>query len=514
MNMHSDTKWDYQRFLQNMEIERYDGRSEYDIARVLMAGRTDCIAEIVESMESDDFYDAGIQKIFETVKGDYLAGNTFEGSEQFSHITTTYFDIFNGKNLPLNPSFAGSVMDFMNTKAVPEEKKMRMCMASVKNKRLLRDTLFGLYTAADMCVHDGMGIEKAYSYLTEMLWNRETRRSEDGDIEIDEFADLITDTLVEFSKKKVREKRTINLGWRKFQRCVGGLGIEELCIVSARSGDGKSAFALNVAADVGVLQKIPVLYINSELSNEQMAMRYTSYAAHLDSRKIRGGEYAENENIDQRVFNKVMLASKVYRKGALKFKRIPDLQIANIERAIRSDCMKRGTKLVIVDYLGRMDITKTSGVKDLQEWQIMRLAANRLKTLAQKYETCVIMCCQLTDQGTLQGSKAMKNECDMWLSINRLKENDDIFKNKRLIDIFPYNTFIDIEKARNVSDATSMLFRYEGAMMRFCDSEEKIKDMIDENKKYGNYASQLMSDEEYNLLKGRINSNAFVRGFQ
>jgi replicative DNA helicase len=161
--------------------------------------------------------------------------------------------------------------------------------------------------------------------------------------------------------------------------------------------------------------------------------------------------------------------------------------------------------MVIVDYIGRMDITKTAGVKDLQEWQIMRLAANRLKTLAQKYHVCVIMVCQLTDEGSLQGSKAMKNEADMWLSINRLREPDDSYKGKRLAEIFPYNTFVNIEKARGVSDTGAMAFRYEGAMMRFCDTPQAVLHMIEENDKYGEgYSNSILSKEELQGLKNMI----------
>jgi hypothetical protein len=214
--------------------------------------------------------------------------------------------------------------------------------------------------------------------------------------------------------------------------------------------------------------------------------------------------------VNEKVSKAVQFAANKYYESALLFKRIPDLQLSNIEKAIRTDCMERQTKLVIVDYLGRMDITKFGGAKDLQEWQIMRLAANRLKTLAQKYHVCIIMVCQLSDEGSLQGSKAMKNEADMWLSINRLKNGNDTYANKHLVDIEPYNTFINIEKARNVNDNSCILVRYEGAMMRFCDTAEKIKDMVEKNgvykDKFKDYTNQMLNDREASNLQTTINA--------
>lgn len=75
---------------------------------------------------------------------------------------------------------------------------------------------------------------------------------------------------------------------------------------------------------------------------------------------------------------------------------------------------------------------------------------------------------------------------------------------RRLVDIAPYNTFIKIEKARNVSDVAAVKFRFEGAMMRFCDTDESIVKMIERNGAYGKYANTLISTEDYNMLKNRI----------
>jgi hypothetical protein len=245
-----------------------------------------------------------------------------------------------------------------------------------------------------------------------------------------------------------------------------------------------------------------------------LTARYLSNMAYIDSRKIREGGYYDkysDTKLNAEVEKAIREASEKYYKSSLLFATIPDLQLANIEKIIRNDCQERNTRLIIVDYIGRMDITKVGGVRDLQEWQIMRLAANRLKTLAQKYQVCIIMVAQLNDEGALQGSKAMKNEADMWLSINRLKENDDKFNGKRLADIFPYNTFVNIEKARSVSDNSFVTFRYEGSMMRFTDSLTGIKEMIDKNAAYGDrYKNDLMTDAEYDQLKTMINFNSRV----
>lgn len=505
--MHKDTKQDYEHFLKNLKIETHDVHAEYRLGRVLLCGKMRQVTQVLDGLGADDIYDMAIQVIYKTAKEDFDNGGMLEGFNRFCHLTTTYFDRLNGKNLHLdisNRDEIANIVNFSDEEKVPDEEETKVCIRMVKNRKHMRDMITKLYTAVDMVTHEDNGVDKALDYMRDVLLSHETEREKAEDISKFDFAGKMMDIVYEYNDKDKREQKTINMPWKKFQYIVGGFGAEELVIVSAKSGQGKSAFALNIAVEVGVTQRIPVLYINSELSNEQMVTRYLSYTAYLDSRKIREGKYADDKDetkVTEKVFEAITAASESYYKSELLFKRIPDLQLSNIEQAIRQDCADRQTRLIIVDYIGRMDITRAAGVKDLQEWQIMRLAANRLKTLAQKYHVCIIMVAQLTDDGALQGSKAMKNEADMWLSINRLKNPDDRYDNKRLEDIFPYNTFLNVEKARNVNDSALITFRYEGAMMRFCDTVDGIIDMVNRNAEYGEkYANQIFSKDEYETL--------------
>ena len=510
MLMHKATQQDYVHFLQNMKVPYKDITSEYILGHALMTGSYAQITTIVDKMEADDFYDLAMRIVYNSVKEDLDEGGSYEGQEHFTHIMTLFIDRFKAENFHFDVSNRtyDSVMQFYWGEP-PKDDVILASIAIVKKKRAMRDMIENLYLSLDMCTNEDNGVEKAYSFLGELVFSHETEQAKAENISKLKFAESMTDLLYEYNDASKRNTKTINMPWPKFQRVVGGFGAEELVIVSAKSGQGKSAFSLNIGIEAGVTQKIPTLYINSELSNEQMIERYLSYTCYLDSRRIREGRYYDEsaeKKVNEKVYDAVRVAAEKYYTSQLLFKRIPDLQLNNIEKAIRTDCVERHTRLVIVDYLGRMDITKFAGVKDLQEWQIMRLAANRLKTLAQKYHVCIIMVCQLTDEGTLQGSRAIKNEADMWLSINRLKTNDDTYMRKRLIDIAPYNTFINIEKARNINDTSAIKVRYEGAMMRFCDTAQKIKEMVLNNREYGKYANELLSKNDADVLETVINA--------
>lgn len=506
MALHRDIKQEYIRFLQNMNVTDKDIPSEYILAHVLMAGKAEQIQEILDNMDVEDFWDLGVQIIYNTVKEEAEQGNISSGKEQYLNIHSKHIDRFKNFHVNTDNKNYTDITNFFLIDEAPDEAEMKACMQVVKEKRQMRDLIYNLYTAVDLCTHEDNGIEKAYCFLSDIVYTREMANEKEEGISKYAYAEGMTNLLYEYNDKEKRKEKTINLPWKKFQKAIGGLGMEDLVIVSARSGEGKSALTLDIAVEVGVTQGIPTLYINSELSDEQIIERYLSYTCYIDSWKIREGKYYDEMaelKVNERVYEAVRESAEKYYKSQLLFRRIPDLQLSNIEKSIRTDCMERKTRLVIVDYLGRMDITKST--RDLQEWQILRLAAVRMKTLAQKYHVCIIMVCQLTDEGTLQGSKSIKNECDLWLSINRLKTNDDKYMNKRLVDISPYNTFIKIEKARNVSDTSCLMVRYDGAMMRFSDTAEKIQETVSRNARYGKFANKLLTDQENDDLRIALN---------
>lgn len=484
--MHGDTIEDYRRLTD--DVKQCDLDSEFKLIAGLFSPHMDIVSDIAARMEPEDFYDVAFRSAFEIVKGEIEKNGLGEDSAAWGIVMSVKYSEQLSK-LPWNTNVIASYKNLIGY--VVGKVEVDACIKQVKQKRELRELLAGLFECVDACRHNQDNNETAYAIMQELLFNRRNETQEET-ISAFDFASGMLGVFYDGIDETKRKERTVNLRWRKFQRNCGGLGAENLVIVSAPSGKGKSAFALNIAENVGVTQDIPTLYINSELSNEQMQMRMDSLMAYVDSRKIAEGEYSEDGIAYEPVEKEIKKAAETFRKKSLLFQKIPDLQLSNIESALRKDANERRTRLVIVDYLGRMDVMRTAGRKDLQEWQILKMAAMRLKTLAIKYKLCIVMVAQLTDDGHLQGSRGMKNECDLWLNIERLKKED--------LNSFPYNTLVQVMKTRNSEDEISMKFRYDGCMMRFNDSVAGIKEMIDNNRRYGKYANEIMTESEYKRL--------------
>ena len=86
-------------------------------------------------------------------------------------------------------------------------------------------------------------------------------------------------------------------GFTKLDEITAGLQRENLIVVAARPGGGKTSWAVNVAVHAA-MRKIPVLIFSLEMSKYELMERMLSAEARIDSGKIKRGflEYADWKN--------------------------------------------------------------------------------------------------------------------------------------------------------------------------------------------------------------------------
>lgn len=257
-----------------------------------------------------------------------------------------------------------------------------------------------------------------------------------------------------------RKASVINLSFGSINRAIGGFEKGDLIILSAESGAGKSAFSMNIARDVGVTQKRPCLYMNSEMTTEQQQLRWASFLSGVSHSAIRAGEITDDGYVLISNSLNQMLYSQLYTLN------MPDMQIGNVLSEIRLLHKKFNLEMVIVDYIGRMD---TMNIKDnAKEWQLMLNSARKLKTLATELNVVIIMVAQLTkDGGSLAQGSYMKHEADLWVNICRWKNQEALQKN------YPWNCFLEVRKARNVDTNTGLRMYFHGDTLAFTDKEEQ-----------------------------------------
>ena len=336
-----------------------------------------------------------------------------------------------------------------------------------------------LITEAD----NGKSPDEIYSYMEQTLADRTATGVKRTLLTPEDMGMLMVTATDERMDKEERDKSAIFTSYKKLNEFTGGFERGDLIILSAASGSGKSAFAINLVRDIGYTQKKTVLYLNSEMSDKQQARRYASMLAQVSHSAIRNGLPFKQDERGEPILDKwgapipcdehakVVHAAESFYKSKIYTVTIPDLQLSNVVAEIKKVKERYGCDLAVVDYIGRMD-TMNSG--DLSEWQVMEHAARTLKTLAQSENIVVIMVAQLAANGqSLAKASNMKNEADLWLNLQR-------FSNEQRLNNMPdveevWNSFIEFRKARNVESGKKILLHFHGDTLTFTDDRVKAR---------------------------------------
>ncbi|HBQ87542.1 MAG TPA: DNA helicase [Syntrophomonas sp.] len=245
----------------------------------------------------------------------------------------------------------------------------------------------------------------------------------------------------------------------------------DLILLGAQTGHGKTAFALNTANAVCVAAGQPALYVNTEMSRQQIAYRWGAILAGIPLQKIRTGSLT-NEELSQ-----VQAAFKRLADSGFYTSTIPNLTPDKLQILARKAKLQHDIQFLIVDYIGRMEKRDLK----LQEWQVLEDIVRACKVMGQNLEIAVMVLVQLNSDGSLQGAKRMKNECDLMLQLLPLDvdDGDDVdkrraeFQRKYKKTYEPgFNYYLRIDKSRDSESGVSIPLVFDKARQQIREAQE------------------------------------------
>ena len=177
-----------------------------------------------------------------------------------------------------------------------------------------------------------------------------------------------------------KECETVATGFQQLDHLTGGLRTGQICTVAARPGMGKTAFAVSLLRNIGVVQKVPTAYFSLESSEWEIKERLkASITGRLESVPKPSEEMMDVMNmigfryrdVDQEAIQSIEEAP-VWIEGDL------EADIDEIVRRMEQLRQESHVRLVIVDsisllMLGRNQMEQTQAIKKLYQ------TAGRLK---------------------------------------------------------------------------------------------------------------------------------------
>ncbi|MGI6139445.1 MAG: replicative DNA helicase [Candidatus Hydrogenedentales bacterium] len=207
--------------------------------------------------------------------------------------------------------------------------------------------------------------------------------------------------------------------YTELDRKLSGLQRSDMIILAARPSVGKTAFALNIAANVALEGK-SVLLFSLEMAKEQLVQRLLCMVGGVDSNRLRNGFLADRE------FPNVQKAAAKLTKAKIFIDESAGLTPLELRSKARRQASQAPLDLIIIDY---MQLMHASGRIENRQNEIS-LISRSIKALARELSVPIVTLSQLSreaekdDRGMpklahLRESGAIEQDADVVLILSR-----------------------------------------------------------------------------------------------
>ena len=271
------------------------------------------------------------------------------------------------------------------------------------------------------------------------------------------FKEIVVDTS-NILEKKIKEgskfKNRYMTGIFDLDSATNGLHEEELTIIGARPGTGKTTIALKIAYNIAI-EGVKVAIVSLEMSDIQLTQKMISRLARVDSNNIRNGILTEEE------LEKVSEATtKIFELPIFINTRARNIQ--EIEAYARRLKNKEDLGLLIIDYI---QLIKSINKTNSREQEVAEITRT-LKLLSLELKIPIIGLCQLNRNAArnkpiladLRESGAIEQDADNVIFLYKKDENTE---SKSIEDIV-----IDLQKQR-AGPLTEVVVRFNKRISEF-----------------------------------------------
>lgn len=211
------------------------------------------------------------------------------------------------------------------------------------------------------------------------------RKNRSGFLKI---SDVLHDSMEEIDELYQNDEDITGLstGYRALDLMTAGLHEDELIILAARPGVGKTAFALNIAQNIGTASSENIALFSLEMGATQLVNRMLCAEGTINANNLRTGQLTEEE------FEKLFVAMGSLSNANIYIDDTPGIRVSEIRAKARRLMQEQGgIGLIIIDYL---QLIEGSGQESRQ--QEVSAISRQLKKLAMELNVPVIAISQLS----------------------------------------------------------------------------------------------------------------------
>lgn len=291
-----------------------------------------------------------------------------------------------------------------------------------RDKKMLRSLIESASEIIDMGMKDEESASEIIDRSEQLIFRISEQQGVKGFVHIGEVVKSSLALLDEL-KKRGGKVTGIKTGFTGFDAATAGLQNSDLIILAARPGVGKTSFALNIAQNAAIREKVPVAIFSLEMSKEQLVNRVISSEALVEAGKLRVGD------VDAREMTKIAHSLKDIITAPVYIDDTPGITVAEIRAKCRRLKMEKGLGLVLIDYLQLMQGKGESRTVVISE------ISRSLKIMAKELNVPVIALSQLNRASEklarrpmlsdLRESGSIEQDADIVIMLYRQQEENE-----------------------------------------------------------------------------------------
>jgi replicative DNA helicase len=406
---------------QNLEAEK-------SLLGALMLDKN-AIIKVADFLKSSDFYKRIHQEIYQATL------DLFEKNEPVDLLAVS--TRLKEKELLENIGGNSYLTELINT--VPTAAHVSNYAKIVQRKRILRDLIEAGQEINSIGHNEKEDVDMLLDKAEQRIFSIAQKSMTQNFFPIKEGLEEAFERLEKLSKHQ-GGIRGIPTGFKDLDNILAGFQKSDLIILAARPSMGKSALALNIAANIAINQKTPVGMFSLEMSNDQIIDRLIAGHSNVDLWKLRTGRLSSEG--DDNDFTRIQHTLGMLSEAPLYIDDAASSNVLQMRAMARRLQAERGLSLIIIDYLQLMESRNPSANMVQQVTEISR----SLKGLARELNVPVLALSQLSravEQRTpqiprladLRESGSLEQDADVVLFIYREDRYREDTTRKNIADI-------------------------------------------------------------------------------
>lgn len=281
----------------------------------------------------------------------------------------------------------------------------------VERKALLRDLLSASMRIGQMARAEEEDIEVILDKAEQEIYKVGQARVQNDLMPIEHIMPEVMNVLEE--GRQGLATRGLPTGFTQLDALLGGFGKNDLLILAARPGMGKSSFALTIAQHAAMRLNSKVGIFSLEMGRDQLCQRLLAMETNLNLHTLRIGDVDENQ------WQLVLEASDRVGEASIFIDDTPGASVSELRgKARRLDAQVK-LDLLVIDYLQLMSGSE-QGSRSAREnrQQEITFISSSIKNLARELNVPVLALSQL--------SRAVESRQDKRPMLQDLRESGSI----------------------------------------------------------------------------------------